>query len=103
MSIGRQLEDLLDAGRQMLAVAQAGDWARANELQSDCHGRAEALFAQSLDSADAAAVADGIRQLMEMHQEVMQLCMTARESFGQDIDSLRHRRQAVSEYNANSV
>lgn len=101
MSPGRQLDDLLKAGRQMLAVAQDGEWARANELQADCHGRAEALFTQSLNATDAAAIADGIAQLMEMHTEVMRLCMAARDDSMQEIDSFKHGRQAVSEYSAN--
>lgn len=102
MSLCRQLDDLLEAGRQMLAVAQDGDWAHANELQADCHGRAEALFAQPLNATDAAAIADGIAQLMEMHTEVMRLCMAARDDSMQDIDSFKHGRQAVSVYSANS-
>lgn len=101
MSLCRQLDDLLEAGRQMLAVAQDGEWARANELQADCHGRAEVLFTQPLNATDAAAIADGIAQLMEMHTEVMRLCMAARDDSMQEIDSFKHGRQAVSEYSAN--
>ena len=96
------MDDLLEAGRQMLAVAQDGDWARANELQADYHGRAEALFAQPVGVADAVAIADGIAQLMEMHAEVMRLCMAARDDSMQEIGDFNQGRQAVSEYSANS-
>ena len=103
MSIERQLHDLLDAGRQMLAVAEAGEWGRANEIQADCHRRAEALFATgSLNAAEAAAVAQGIQELMDLHGQVMQLCSSAREDFLQDIGDLNQGRQAVAQYTANS-
>jgi hypothetical protein len=102
VSLDRQLHDLLEAGRQMLAVAQDGDWARANELQADCHGRAEALFAHPLNATDAAVIADGIAQLMEMHGEVVRLCMAARDDSMQEIGDFNHGRQAISEYSANS-
>jgi hypothetical protein len=102
VSTDRQLDDLLDAGRQMLAVAQAGDWARANELQADCQCRATALFAEPVSATDAATFASGISQLMDMHAEVMRLCVAARDDSLQEIDSLNHGRQAVSKYSANS-
>ncbi|MGB5261481.1 MAG: flagellar protein FliT, partial [Gammaproteobacteria bacterium] len=78
------------------------DWARANELQADCHGRAEALLAQPVSETSVAAIANGISELMEMHAEVMRLCVAARDYSLQEIDSLNHGRQAVSEYSANS-
>ena len=86
----------------MLAVAEAGDWGRANDIQADCHRRAEALFAESLSATDAAAVADGINQLMILHDQVMELCSNARENFKQDMDDLNQGRQAVAQYAANS-
>jgi len=102
MSVERQMHDLLDAGRQMLAVAKAGEWSRANDIQADCHRRAEALFAEPLSATDAAAVADGINQLIILHDQVMELCSNARENFMQDMDELNQGRQAVAEYSANS-
>jgi hypothetical protein len=102
MSIERQMHGLLDAGRQMLAVAKAGEWNRANDIQADCHRRAEALFAEPLSATDAAAVADGINQLMNLHDQVMELCSNARENFMQDMDDLNQGRQAVAQYTANS-
>lgn len=102
MSIDRQLHDLLDAGRQMLAVAKAGDWSRAAEIQADCHRRAEALFAKPLSATDAAAVADAIEQLMDLHGQVMHLCTGAHDDLMQDMDELNQGRQAVAEYSANS-
>ena len=102
MSIERQLHDLLDAGRQMLAVAEAGDWSRAADIQADCHRRAEALFTEPLSAMDAAAAADGINQLMILHDQVMELCSDARENFMQDMDELNQGRQAVAQYSANS-
>ena len=96
------MHDLLDAGRQMLAVAQAGEWNRAADIQADCHRRAEALFAEALSATDAAAVADAIKQLMDLHGQVMHLCTSARDDFMQDMGELNQGRQAVAEYSANS-
>ncbi|MBT8116830.1 MAG: flagellar protein FliT, partial [Gammaproteobacteria bacterium] len=101
-SLARQLDDLLVAGRQMLAAAREGDWSRADTLQSQCHRMAEALFAEPVPAASAAAVAETIGELMELHNEVMQLCSHTREDFMQEIGNLNQGRQAVSEYTSNS-
>ena len=102
MSIERQLHELLVAGRQMLAVAEAGEWGRANEIQADCHRRAEALFANPLSNADAAAAAKCVEELLAMHAQVIDLCSSARESSMQDMGELNQGRQAVAQYTANS-
>ena len=102
MSIERQMHDLLDAGRQMLAVAKAGDWDLANDIQADCHRRAEALFAKPLSTSDAAVAAEGVEELITLHAQVMELCSNARDDFIQDMDELNQGRQAVAQYTANS-
>jgi len=100
--VRRQLEQLLASGRQMLAVAGDGDWGKATELQADCQRRAHALFEQTINVEDAAAVADGVEQLKAMHDEVMRLCSLAREDSMQAIGGLNQGRQAVNEYSSNS-
>ena len=102
MSIERQMHDLLDTGRQMLAVAQAGDWNRANEIQAECHRRAEALFVNALSTSEAVVAAEGVEELIALHAQVMALCSNAREHFMQDMDELNQGRQAVAQYTANS-
>ena len=89
-------------GRQMLAAARAGDWDRTGELQADCHRIAAELFAQPVSATDARAVADGIGELKSLHDEVMQLCRSARENYMDEIDGLNQGRQGVDAYTANS-
>jgi len=101
-SLAQQLDDLLAAGRQMLAAARDGEWDKADTLQTQCHHMSEALFAEPVPAASAAAVADVIGQLMEQHSEAMQLCSHAREDFMQEIGNINQGRQAVSEYSSNS-
>ena len=102
MSVERQLDELLAAGRQMLAVAEAGEWGRANEIQTECQRRAEALFAEPLGTAEATAAAKGVEELIALHAQVIELCSSARDNSMQDMDEFNQGRQAVAQYTANS-
>lgn len=92
------LEAVLVHTREMLAVAQAGDWARLAELQGPHDVLLAALMSQAaagLASDDAAA---RLRQIEDANRELMALVRSRRDRLAEEIHGYGMGRRAVSAY-----
>ena len=96
------LTALLEAGRKMLACANAGDWEEVDELQVQCHDLSKAIFSGPVNTQQTAAAAAAIRELLDINESVVTLGGSAREVCLDNAGSLKHSRQAIKEYTTNA-
>jgi len=88
--------------RDMLAAARAGEWARVGELEAERGELIGQFFAQSLDAADAQALADGIRRVLESDRLTLSLGGDEREALKERMTGLARGSKAAHAYQANS-
>ncbi|MGB5338614.1 MAG: flagellar protein FliT [Gammaproteobacteria bacterium] len=97
-----QLAELHAASVRMLKLAQAGDWVSVSQLQEQQQALAERLFAEPVDAADAAAVADMVKTVMDINAQISDLGRKAREGCLVKAGEQQLRRHAMQQYTKNS-
>lgn len=85
----------------MLILARADDWDAVSSLEPRRRQLMEAFFARKIGSEEAEAVAQGIREVLEVDREVMILCQQTKDVIGQQMSQLTLGRRAEAAYNSN--
>lgn len=80
------LEVILSLSRAMVAAAQRGEWDVVTAQEQDRRVRIERYFAQGPDLAASAGLAEAIRTLVALDQQVVELGKARRN---QIVDALR--------------
>lgn len=101
MSRNADWQDILSATQAMATAAQAGEWEEVTELESQRRAMLESFFAQPVSEADAPAVAEGIRAVMAIDQELMALCQEMKGVIAQQMGQLNQGRKAHTAYQQN--
>lgn len=85
----------------ILAAAQANDWDAVSALEPQRRTLMEAFFAYPVGVADADAVAQGIREVLDVDREVMVLCQQTKDALSQQMGQLTQGRRAEAAYTSN--
>jgi hypothetical protein len=101
-TVRQRLAGLLELADRMQAHAAANDWDEVARLREGFQQCAEALFAQQISRDQAPALADIVRRVSAINNEVIALCRDARNTQGRELDDLRQGRRAINSYSANS-
>jgi len=86
---------------EMLERARQGEWDALGALERERRQSLERFFATKVSVQEAPFVADGIRALMALDQEIMALCRLARDDVAQQAGIVSQGRRAEAAYNAN--
>ena len=97
----QQWQQALSMTEDMLQRAQEGDWGALGALEIERRGIIESFFATQVPEQDAPYVADGIRALMALDQQIMALCKVARDDVAHKAGVVSQGRRAEAAYNAN--
>jgi hypothetical protein len=94
----RQLEEIILLSKDMLAKAGDGDW----ELVAEIEGRRRELltrcFEQPTAERDASEVADAVREILRLNQEITELGGRSRARLGNEINTSKLGRTASAAY-----
>lgn len=101
MSRNADWQDILSATQAMATAAQAGKWESVAELESQRRPLLESFFSQPVSETEAAVVAEGIRAIMAMDQELMVLCQETKGVIAQQMGQLNQSRKAHTAYQQN--
>lgn len=89
---------LLDLTREMLALGRASDWVRFARRAEERQHLSSELFATPVPRESAAMVADCIRQVLELDQELITLAEGRRDAAARTMGNVRRGRQAADAY-----
>lgn len=94
-------EAIVAVSRRMQALARDGQWDEVTALELQRRGAMEAFFDRQVTTDEAAFVADGIREVMDLDRETMARCASAREEAGKQAGVIHQGRRAEAAYNSN--
>lgn len=84
--------------REMLALAQQGEWETVTRLQAERQQRLEAYFEIPVPPPLADEVAAGIREMLELDRRVMDLGRQGMDELTRKMGDLRVGRRAQQAY-----
>jgi len=94
-------EAIVAQSRRMQALARDGQWDEVATLEVQRRGEMEAFFQRQVSADEAAFVAEGIREVMELDRETMVRCAAARDEAGKQAGVMHQGRRAEAAYNSN--
>ena len=95
---GVRAERLLALTREMLRLAEAGDWVLLAERENERQNLSAELFATPVPREAAPVVADCIRRLLDLDQDLLTLVQAHREEAAQAVRDTRQGRAAADAY-----
>ena len=94
----QHLARVLSMTRDMLDLAQAGDWGRVTELERERRGDLQRCFATPLGAEHGELVAETLAVLLYLNEELMSLLGQAREAVLEQGAQQARRRSALDQY-----
>lgn len=94
----RQAQRLLELTREMLELARSKDWPALAVREGERQEVARELFASPVPQAAAAAVADAVRQVLDIDQELIVLADAGREEAARAMQEVRTGQKARDAY-----
>ena len=94
----QQARHLLALTREMLELARAKDWPALAMREAERQQTARELFASPVPPEAATAVADCIRELLNIDQELIVLTEAGREEAAQAMNDVRTGQKARDAY-----
>lgn len=89
---------LLTLTREMLELARRQDWAGLAQRELERQDVARELFASPVPREDASTVADCVRQVLDLDQELITLSEAGREDAARAMQEVRTGREAAKAY-----
>jgi hypothetical protein len=93
-----QLAHIVELSRQMLEKARALEWESVAELECTRRDLVMQCFRQPVGNQDAPAVAEGIRQVLAINDELARLARAGRDQLGVEIQTHNTGRTASAAY-----
>lgn len=93
-------DEFVAVSRDMLAAAQCGHWETVMGLQGERQRRLEAYFANPVSPELADQVAAGIREMLELDRQIVDLGRKGMEELAGAMNGLRTGRRAQQAYGA---
>lgn len=84
--------------REMLSLAQQGEWETVMGLQAERQQRLEAYFSSSVPAHLAEQVAAGIREILDLDRQLMELGRQGMDELARNMNGLRTGRRAQQAY-----
>lgn len=97
-STSDRLAELVEHNKMMLRDADAGDWEKLTENEIIRQQMIKAFYSSSLDSSDAAAIANATRELLLVNEELTKLVCRARDGVEKDLADLGKGKAAINAY-----
>lgn len=97
-----QLARLLNLSQSMLLQAKAGDWAEVMHTGSRRQRLLEAFFERSPSPQEACEVANVLRGMLQVNDEIETLALNSRTGLEENIGSIQQGRRAVQAYASNA-
>lgn len=95
---GARAERLLALTRDMLQLAEAGDWVLLAERESERQSLSAELFATPVPRESAPVVAECIRRVLDLDQDLLSLVHSHRDEAAQAVRDTRQGRAAADAY-----
>ncbi len=89
---------LLELTEEMLALARAGDWSAFGQCERDRRLVSQELFALPVPPADAPAVTEQVRRVLELDQALIALATQGRAEAAQALRDAHLGQRAVDAY-----
>lgn len=97
----RAFGDIVALTREMLARAQSGDWETTLGLEQQRQRMLTLFFAAPVPPGDAPGVAAGIREILDIDRELMELGKQGMDELAAKLEELSSGRRAVKAYGTN--
>jgi hypothetical protein len=94
----RQLEAIILLSKDMLARAGDGDWALVAEIEGRRRELVVRCFEQPTTEQDAPEVADAIREILRLNQQITELGGQCQDRLGNEINTSKLGRTASAAY-----
>ncbi|WP_461516044.1 flagellar protein FliT [Porticoccus sp.] len=94
----RHLASALTLTQQMLRLADAGEWARVTELESQRREDLAACFSVTTLATDSELIAEAIAALLYLNEELMSRLKEARDQVMEQGREHAKRRRAAESY-----
>jgi len=95
---GARAERLLALTRDMLRLAETGDWVLLAERENERQNLSAELFATPVPRESAPVVAECIRRLLDLDQDLLTLVQSHRDEAAQAVRDTRPGRAATDAY-----
>lgn len=89
---------LLDLTREMLDLGRAGDWVLFAQREEERQNLSRVIFATPVPRAAAPLVADCIRRVLDLDQELISLAEAHRDKAARAMRETQRGRQAADVY-----
>jgi hypothetical protein len=93
-----QLEAIILLSKDMLAKAGDGEWALVAEIEGRRRELVARCFEQPTTQRDAPEVADAIREILRLNQQITELGGRCQERLGNEINISKRGRTASAAY-----
>lgn len=100
---GKQLDELLDLSEQILSFAQLGDWGSAVKLQQYRREGMERFFAEPCLAGETTAVADAIREILDIDSRVSDILYGSRSKLMEESNRTSRGMRQLDSYLTHSV
>ncbi len=93
-----RLATILDMSLSMLDLARAQEWEQLERIEGERRGLVAECFRTPATPEEAPGIADGIRRILDVNQEITALTEARRDELGKNIHSLGSAREARKAY-----
>lgn len=94
----RAAQRLLELTREMLDLGQSGDWVLFAQREEERQGLSRAIFATPVPREAAPMVAECIRRVLDLDQELITLAEAHRDKAARAMRDVQRGRQAADIY-----
>ncbi len=94
----RAARRLLELTREMLDMGRVGDWVRFAQREEERQALSRTIFATPVPRAAAPLVADCIRRVLDLDQELITLAEAHRDQASRTMRDVQRGRQAADVY-----
>ena len=98
-----QLQSVIKFSETMLKDAEAGNWDRVIDIETERGKLLERLFSNTEQNNTVADMDDKIRKIIHINEQLEAIAITAREYACNDVAEINKGRSAVAMYGQNSM
>ena len=99
----KQLLNALEHSETMLKDAEAGNWDKVIDMETQRSELLKNLFSSSYGKADIVDIDNKIKKIIDINNRLEAVVVNARDNTGNDITSINKGRHAVSLYAQNTL
>ena len=98
----KQLTLLVDSSYHMQKKAEANEWQKVAQLQDQRQHLLKRFFATAATPQESPSIIAAINEMINIDKKIIELGVTARKGFREEIGNLNYHRKVANEYAANA-